>query len=50
MHGVPSTVDVSLLVGDLRNLAGTVFVTGLANDYYASFSTGWAQFANAMAG
>jgi len=37
------------LVKDLRTQAGSVFITGLVVDYYASFSAGWAGFASEMA-
>jgi hypothetical protein len=52
MHAVPSTLssnDMSSLVKELRTLAGSVFMTGLSIDYYASFSAGWAEFASEMA-
>jgi hypothetical protein len=43
MHTVPSTLSsnyITRLVSDLRTLAGSLFVTGLAVDYYASFLAG----------
>jgi hypothetical protein len=52
MHGVPSTLssnDMTSLVNDLRTVAGSIFVTGLSVDYYASFSPGWADFVSEMA-
>lgn len=51
MHGVPSlsSNDMTSLVNDLRTVAGSVFVTGLSVDYYASFSDGWADFTKGMA-
>jgi hypothetical protein len=52
VHGVPSTLsdnDVTALVNGLRTLSGSIFVTGLSVDYYASFSPGWAEFTDEMA-
>lgn len=52
MHGVPSTLsnnDMTSLMDDLRTVAGSVFVTRLSVDYYASFSAGWPEFASEMA-
>jgi hypothetical protein len=52
MHGVPSlsSNDMTSLVDDLRTVAGSIFVTGLSVDYYASFSSpGWADFTSEMA-
>jgi hypothetical protein len=52
MYGVPSTLssnDMASLVKDLRNVAGSVFVTRLSVDYYAGFSPGWAEFVSEMA-
>jgi len=47
IHGLPedlSTKDQKSLIGEVRNSAGNVFVTGLLTDYYASFWQGWQGF------
>ena len=52
VHAVPTTLssnDVIALVNGLRSLVGSVFLTGLSVDYYASFSPRWAEFADEMA-
>ncbi|TVY15145.1 Spherulin-4 [Lachnellula arida] len=49
VHSLPSTLDESTLVKDLRSSCGSVFITGLSGDYYASFWTGWLGFTNDMA-
>lgn len=52
VHAVPSALssnDVMALVNGLRTMVGSVFLTGLSVDYYASFSPRWAEFADEMA-
>ena len=52
VHGLPPTLsenDVTGLINGLRTLAGSVFVTSLGVDYYASFSASWPEFADGMA-
>ena len=52
VHALPSTLsknDVTALVNRLRTMVGSVFLTGLSVDYYASFSPRWAEFADEMA-
>jgi hypothetical protein len=52
MHGVPPTLssnDMTSLLSNLRTVAGSIFVTELSVDYYASFSSGWADFTSEMA-
>lgn len=52
LHAVPSTLtsnDMTALTNGLRTMAGSLFLTGLAVDYYASFSPGWAEFVDEMA-
>jgi hypothetical protein len=52
VHAVPSKLsnnDVTALVNGLRTVAGSIFLTGLSVDYYASFSPGWAEFTDEMA-
>ena len=49
VHSLPSTLDESALVKDLRSSCGSVFITGLSGDYYASFWEGWLGFAIDMA-
>jgi hypothetical protein len=47
VHDIPSTLtskDEATLIGDLRSVAGSFFITGLATNYYASFWDGWAGF------
>ena len=51
VHGLPANLssnDMNNLVRDVRSLAGSVFMTGLSVDYYASFWQGWAGFVNEM--
>jgi hypothetical protein len=49
VHGVPSSVSSeTAMVRELRGLAGSVFVTGLEVDYYASFWNGWQGFVDEM--
>ena len=51
VHAVPSTLssnDVTALVNGLRTMVGSVFLTGLSVDYYASFSPRWAAFTDEM--
>lgn len=43
VHDVPSSIS-SALTRELRGMAGSVFVTGLAVSYYASFWEGWQEF------
>ncbi|TVY83392.1 Spherulin-4, partial [Lachnellula suecica] len=52
LHSIPSTLsgqDESSLVKDLRSSVGSIFMTGLSVDYYASFWSGWPSFTDAMA-
>jgi hypothetical protein len=52
IHGLPetmSTSDLGSLVGDIRAFAGSLFVTGLKENYYAGFWKGWAGFAGEVA-
>jgi hypothetical protein len=52
VHSLPSTLsdhDESSLVKDLRSSVGSIFITGLSDDYYASFWAGWLGFTDAMA-
>lgn len=52
VHAVPGTLssnDVTALVNGLRMMVGSVFLTGLSVDYYASFSPRWAAFVDEMA-
>lgn len=52
VHAVPSALnsnDVLALVNGLRTMVGSVFLTALSVDYYASFSPRWAEFADEMA-
>jgi hypothetical protein len=47
VHAIPSSIsnrDQDLFVKELRGLAGTLFVTGLSVDYYASFWGGLQGF------
>lgn len=51
IHALPATLsssDLNSLVRDVRSLAGSAFMTGLSVDYYASFWSGFAGFANEM--
>jgi len=51
IHAVPTTLsqgDHDALVKNVRKLVGSVFMTGLAADYYASFWEGWASFVGEM--
>jgi hypothetical protein len=51
IHALPTTLssnDMNSLVEDVRSLAGSIFMTGLSVDYYASFWQGWAEFVNEM--
>jgi hypothetical protein len=49
IHGFPSKVSSeNSLIRELRGLAGSVFVTGLSVDYYASFWDGWQDFVDEM--
>jgi hypothetical protein len=51
IHGLNSTLstgDQGKFLGEVRDVAGSVFVTGLATDYYASFWDGWAGFVDEM--
>lgn len=53
MHGLPptlSSIDQESLVNQARRIVGSVFMTGLANDYYVSFWEGWAGFVEDMDG
>lgn len=45
-----SGTDRKRFVGDLREGAGSVFLTGLAVDYYSSFWEGWMAFVGWMEG
>jgi hypothetical protein len=52
IHDLPSTMsskDEDSFVKELRGLAGSIFVTGLSIDYYASFWEGWQGFVDDMA-
>lgn len=52
IHSLPWTLspsDQKALIMDLRAMAGGIFVTGLAVDYYASFWEHWAAFVDEMA-
>jgi len=52
VHDLPASLsnhDENSLVRDLRSVAGSIFVTGLSVDYYASFWEGWDGFARDMA-
>jgi len=47
IHGMPSTLarqDQTNLITGVREVAGSLFVTGLKEDYYASFWDGWGDF------
>lgn len=51
VHDLPSTLsskDEDSFVRELRGLAGSLFVTGLSVDYYASFWEGWQGFMDIM--
>jgi hypothetical protein len=51
IHSIPSSFPKEKkkkLVQDLRSLVGSVFVTGLAIDYYSIFWDGWRGFVEEM--
>ena len=51
IHGVPSTLngkELTSFVKDVRGLSGSVFITGLSIDYYASFWANWLDFVDGM--
>ena len=51
IHGLPANIssnDMNNLIKDVRSLAGSVFMTGLSVDYYASFWQGWSGFVDEM--
>ena len=53
IHGVPATLtgkELDSLVRDIRGLSGSIFITGLSVDYYASFWAGWLDFISGMSG
>ncbi|KAH0537523.1 hypothetical protein FGG08_005698 [Glutinoglossum americanum] len=47
VHSVPSN-EVRQLVTQLRHRAGYLFLTGLSENYYASFGPTWSDFVAAM--
>jgi Spherulation-specific family 4 len=52
VHNLPSTMssnDENSLLRELRNLASSVFITGLSENYYAAFWEGWQGFVDDMA-
>lgn len=44
-----TSADEGSLLKELRNLAGSLFITGLSVNYYASFWNGWDGFVDDMA-
>ncbi len=47
IHDLPSTLtskDEASLIANLKAIAGSVFLTGLATEYYSSFWDGWQGF------
>ncbi|EKD12448.1 uncharacterized protein L3040_001061 [Drepanopeziza brunnea f. sp. 'multigermtubi'] len=47
MHSLPATISAkeqATLVKGLRQVAGSIFLTGLSVDYYSSFWDGWGGF------
>lgn len=51
IHNLPSTIsttDQERFLGDVRDVAGSIFVTGLSTNYYASFWEGWGAFVDEM--
>ena len=53
MHSVPEQLhekELAKLVQEVREVAGLVFMTDLAEGYYSSFSKGWDRFVAGFAG
>jgi hypothetical protein len=52
VHGVPTTLssnDMIAFMNGLRTMVGSLFLTRLSVDYYASFSPRWVEFVSEMA-
>lgn len=51
VHGLPKTMgvkDENSFAKELKNVAGSVFVTGLDVGYYAAFWDGWERFVDGL--
>jgi Spherulation-specific family 4 len=51
MHSIPpemSVAQMKLIVNELRELAGSIFITELSNLYYSSFSPRFLEYVDAM--
>jgi hypothetical protein len=51
IHNVPATLkgkELATFVKGVRGLSGSIFITGLSVDYYASFWDSWMEFLTGM--